>query len=525
MKREVRSLYDPSAPDYTFSKEENESAKRLNTLLENSDAVKKAGIKLTGPTALREALMVYSKDYLTKKVDASKDGNSDPFEDRDEFTAMWNYATAVENLDVYNANEANRKKILEDKIFNNSEYKSLVVDRNGKKDIVTSSDVAKIMPKEVILSERDGSGRITVSSQQLADAFVQGKLGGETSLGDFYYNGKAYYLHSVDGDKGDGVFNQIEKKWNGFVYDVLEPKYGNSADFNKLYKKVNEETVPDLLYYKTRTGQMGVEFSYNFDPKKRDDKAFLIFNEALNNPANATIYVTDASGKSTIADDNISNALRQLLGQKEEDAEKLVGGFKYKTQGVDGKPTVFFSLGAIPSETKSQVGGVNLDVLNQKSFSLVISPTATGPTLSDLPANTGMQVYQSILRGKSMSSDPVLSAAGFNFTLVPNDNENPTNVRLNLNYNLVANERDPKTGEIKKVTKPIQDSRPIELVGPNAKSPDEIVSYLYGLFRESMALNRQRQLEYEAAIKANPGTTTVDRDQLFRKIFGDNFVK
>lgn len=537
MKREIRANYDPSAPDYNFTKEQKESSNKLTNLLQNNDAVKNAGIKINGPTALREALMIYSKDYLTKKVEASKDGNSNPFEDRDEFGAMINYLTAIQNLDVYNANEANRQKILEDKIFNNSEYKSLVINRNGKKDIVNVNDISKdlkglsgqlemqldvpIVPG-VPLTRSYVSKAKSLTSEMLAEEFVKGNL----KITAFNSQGsKPVDLNTVQAVtiEHNGVKYNVPNNLFGEIASFTD-KYGKSEEFNKLYKKANEEAVPDLLYYKTRTGQMGVEFSYNFDPKTENDKAFTILNEALN-ASNATIYVTDASGNSNIADDKTMSAVRQLLADKEANAEKLVQGFTYKTQGVDGKPTVFFSLGDIPSETKSQVGGVNLDVLNQKSFSLVLSPTATGPTLSNLPTNTGMQVYQNILRGKPMTSDPIFSAAGFNFSLTPNDNENPTNVRLNLKYNLGVNERDPQTGVIKNVIKSNEDSRTIDLVGPNAKSPDEIVNYLYGLFKESMELNRQRRLEYEAAIKANPGVMTVDRDELLRKLFGDNFVK
>lgn len=539
LKREVRSLYDPAAPDYTFTKEQKESSVKLEKLLNESEAVKNAGIKVKGPSTFRDALMIYSKDYLTKKVEASKNGNSNPFEDRDEFGAMINYLTAVQNLDVYNANEANRQKILEDKIFNNSEYKPLIIDRNGKKDIVNANDVKKdldglsgklememLIPvvKGLPINRSYTTKASSVTSDLLAQEFVKGNL----KINAFNSQGsKAVDLNTVQKVTidYDGITYNVPNNLFGEVASFAN-KYGDSKDFNKLFKKANEEAVPDLLYYKTRTGQMGAEFSFNFNDKVENDKAFLIFNAALDNPSNATVYVTDASGKSTIADANTSNALRQLLGQKEKDAEKLVQGFKYKTQGVDGKPTLFFSLGAVSSETNDQVGGINLSSLNQKSFSLVISPTAAeGTELANLPTNTGMQVYQNILRGKPMTSDPIFSAAGFNFSLTPNDNENPTNVRLALKYNLAVNERDPQTGAIKNVIKSNEDNRTIELVGPKAKSPDEIVDYLYGLFKESMELNRQRQLEYEAAIKANPGVMTVDRDELFRKLFGDNFVK
>jgi hypothetical protein len=520
LKEEIKSAYDPSAPDYTFTKEQKESSDKLTRLLKESDAVKNAGIDVKGPFSLRNALYAYSKDYLDKKFQASKDGKADPFEDKDEFTAMMNYLVGLQDLDMYNANAENRKKILEDKIFNNPDYKSLVINRNGQKDLLNTADVAKDMPEEMVISHL--GNQVKLSKFDLGKMFLEGNLS-QTLAGDFTYNGQPYSIISVNGK--DPGWGSAAADWNNIYNEKIVPKYGSSQNIAGLHKKALDESIPDLLFYKTRTGQMGTEWSYNFNPKEENDKAFTIFNEALTS-SNATIYVTDASGKSEIADTKTQAAIRQLLQDKETNAEKLIQGFRYKTQGVEGRPTIFFSIGDVSAKSEDQVGGVNLNVLNQKSFSLVVSPTAdSAPNLASLPSSTGMQIYQQILRGKPFSSDPILSAAGFNFTLTPNDNNNPINVRLSLKYNLAVNEKDPNTGQLVNKMNTVEDKRTLDLTGPNAKTPDEIVNYLYGLFRESMQNNRQKKLEYDAAIKANPGMMTVDRDELFRQLFGDNFVK
>jgi len=540
LRKEIESQYFPEKGSYTFTKEENDAIGKLEKVLSGQEAVKNLGITVKGPGTLRNALLAYSQDYLSKKIEAGKDGKTDMFSDPDEFKSMMTYLTSLKMLDTYNANEENRKILLDsylEKNKSNETVKKVITNKDGKPTLITESDLAAdesfkklggklintvIAPLSAnpfdLLSLVGKSYNYTdkeLTSQKLATAFSKGELG--------------ITLFNQNMDK---VFAKVSV--NNNTYDVPEElvpeiqnilnKYGNSEDFTKTRKKVLETVVPDLLFYQTKTGKLGSEFSYTFDPSKDNDKAFLLLNESLN-AGNASIYVTDASGKSDPADAKTMSAIRQLLADKEKNAEKYVQGFTYKTQGVNGRPTLFFSIGEISAKDENQVGGTNLNVLNQKSFSLELSPNVSGPTLQALPSNTGMQIFQQLLRGKPLSSDPILSAAGFNFTLTPNYTDNPSNVRLSLKYNLAVNERDPVTGEVKHVVKPVEDSRTLSFVGPDAKSPDEIVNYLYDLFRESMENNRKKYLEYENILKTSPQSTVVDRDALLRKLFGDNFVK
>jgi hypothetical protein len=537
LNHEVRSIHDKNSPDYNFTPEQKTAVNKITKALENSPAVQNAGIKITGPGSLRNAIIAYGQDYFNKRLELSKDGNYVPL-NQNEFGAMMSYLTSVQNLDTYNANEANRQELLK-KVLKNPEYKNIVIDHNGQKDIVTANDIVKDMP-ELVLNSLDGKRSVKkLSKKDVANLFIQGELKIAEDLtgggSETFIDGVKYSVASVNGKSsflGWASHASYEEAMN-----IAEKKYGTSQEFAAKVTKANEDVVPDLLFYRDKTGKLGIEFSYTFDKKKQEDKSFNILNEALS-PANADIYGADNKpvNPSTMA------ALRALLQNKEENVEKYIQGFTYKTLGIGGKQTISFNIGEISAETKQQIGGVNLDQLNQQQYSLVISPTSTGPTLTSLPNSTGMYVYQNLLRGKPMKCDPVIAASGFDFTLTPNKDgsagangevNTPTVVTLNLKYNVRENVTDPKNKQLTSVIKQKSQDIDIPLVGANSKSPDEIVNYLYERYYELMVANRNTQQQYQQYLESpsnpsnavNPATgqpiadkpTTFDRDKYYRE--------
>lgn len=535
LKNEVRANYDPNSPDYNFTPEQRKSTDKLTKSLENSPAVQNAGIKkITGPATLRNAIIAYGQDYFNKRLELSKDGNDVPL-NQNEFGAMMSYLTSVQNLDTYNANESNRQELLK-KVLQTPEYKSIVVDHNGQKEIVSANDIAKDMPTLELQPYGDPNPThiLKLSKQDVAARYIKGELS-QTDLGDIFLDGKKYSLIKTNNEEG---VMAGPRAWNDIYNKQLTPKYGTSEEFAAKVKKANQDVIPDLLFYRDKTGRLGTEWSYTFDKKKQEDKAFNILNEALS-PANADIYGAD--GKPV--DPKTMEALRALLQNKEENIEKYIQGFTYKTLGVDGKQTISFNIGEISAETKQQITGVNLDELNKQQYNLVISPTATGPTLTSLPNSTGMYVYQNLLRGKPMTCDPIIAASGFNFTLTPNTDgssgangqiNTPTVVTVNLKYNVRENITDPTTKQLKSVIKQKSQDVDIPLVGANSKSPDEIVNYLYELYYKTMVNNRNTQQQYQQYLESpsntssvNPTTnapTSFDRDKYYRD-HGINITK
>jgi hypothetical protein len=505
LQKEIRSV--KSGGGYRFTPAEKTASNKLTNLLLQNEGVKAAGIKdIKGPYGLRNALVAYAKDYLEDRNEQSKDGIA--FLKSDEMNALMDYVTANQDLAAYEANEKKRNELVKRNILGDPKtYGKIIVDRNGEKDILTPTDMAKDMPSLELFGTIDGSV-LKLSKQQVAEAYAQGELSG-TRIGELTYNGKNYTFRKVNDKTSSTAFGLADNTaalWNDIYSNVLVPKYGTPDELNKLLTAANTSVVPDLLFYQSQTGKMGVEFSYTFDNKKplAQDKGARIFNAALST-ANSEFYDIDGKPLST---DMIQKITSLLNG---EDAwEKYVDKFDYVTQGINGLPTIRFSISDKPSE--SGKAGVDVSAIKSQIFNLAILPTNTSPDLRDLPNNTGMYMYDQLLRGETVKSDPVISASGFEFEIVPNNNTDPDKVNVSLKYNIRVNNRLP-SGEIVTSIKPFSAEESFNLKGSGAKTPDEVVSYIYSLYFRNMEQNKMTQEEYNRTLSTNPGTTTVSKEQ------------
>jgi hypothetical protein len=300
---------------------------------------------------------------------------------------------------------------------------------------------------------------------------------------------------------GDETYT-VPEQLIGNVQDIIK-KYGTPEEFKNLYNKAQSSVVPNLLYYQSQTGKAGVEWSYLFDNKHEGDKAVKLFDAALT-PANGQIY--DADNKNVI-DDDIQAKIRSLLANKENNMEKYIQGFKYKTlTDQQGRPAIQFSILGTDDSSKEVAGTYNI-VLNEQ----------LDGQLRDLPQNTGHYIFGEILRGHMIKSDPILSASGFSWEIVPdkladgNKDASPTYATVTIKYKLASNTPDGKGGMIHEL-KDYTVEKKIDLIeGPNRKSPDELVNYMYQLFQDNMMTNKQKLDEHQAYLKSqqnNPTFTT-----------------
>jgi hypothetical protein len=537
------ALQTEIATDYNhkFTKEQTAASKKLETALLNSQGVKTAGItKITGPGTLRNALIAYSGDYLSERSKVAADGSDIPLNNT-EFEALMRYSTAVTKLDSYNANEVQRKKLVQDKLQNDPNYKGLLVDvGNGQKDIVAASNLAPKFKSSYDFEDEDGN-KVKLTSDDLAKAYVTGNIknyvpgffqsigqsigstvgtiGTPTSMYSGYTvtkDGKEYSLYGQynttlynTGQRisGSPDVDQLDK-----VITDLNTTYKSSQDLVKNLKAAHESVVPDLLMYKNLTGQQGTLFALVPKGNKtmaNGDNAALAIYQAAQSGNSQEVYDKDGN---PLDADKIS-AMRTLLSS-EKNIEEYVSG-QYIPQGVNGKRTVrvIFSK-PLSEETKEQVGGVNLGDVGTV-FNFVLKDNTSGTYLDQLPYNTGFQVYDAITRGKQIKSDPILDAAGFSYTITPNvmsDNGSavPQYVSVDLKYKVRSNVKDPQTGQL---TTKVEDKsyfHTINLQGDGAKSPDEIVSYLQSLYLQNMNNNRNLQLEYQKFSTTNVSGTTWD---------------
>lgn len=514
---------------HSFTKEQVAASNKLSAALLANQGVKNESItKITGPGTMRNALIAYAKDYFSQRNNLSRDGNDLPLNTR-EFEALMRYMTAVEKLNRYTANEKNRETLIQKNIVSNKEYASLVVDRGGKKDLITISDLAKDMPT-MELREKASNELRKFSKEDVARLYMAGKLSG-TQMGELVIDGKVYIPEKLNDISGGFAGRNPIVAWNDMYTDVLTPKYGESSDFAKLLESANQAVVPDLLMYRNKTGKQGTAWTLYFMTNKtmgQGDRAAQIVDQALN-MANADIYDNNENPKQL--DTKTMDAIRALL-KSEKNMEDFIGA-EYVPQGINGKRTlrIIFSK-AISKEASAAIGDVDLKDISGKTFNVVINDGATAPALDALPKSTGYQVYDIIARGKVFKSDPVIEASGFKFAITPNvitsdgtADEEPTYVTVDLQYNARENKKDPKTGQITTVVEPKSISQVIQLTGPTAKSPDEIVEYLYGLYFQNMLDNRNRQQEYQSYIKTNESALRADFNQQLKDLGLQHLIK
>jgi hypothetical protein len=515
------------ATDYVHvaTKEEKAAYDKLGQALIASPAVKEAGIKsITGPGTMRNALIAYSSQYLSERSEIASDG-SDIALTSDEFEALMRYSTAVSKLDSYSANDRQRQELIEKNLLTNKNYSHLLIDKNGKKDLVTISDLEKKF-KATEFEDEDGN-KVTLTAKDLATAYVTGNMrqyvptgfssslaasqtgqaGGLTVGKTVVINGKEYsssgtiYPNPLMPSASQKYLPKgLEELEAGTL--ALDQTYKSSQQLAKDIQGAQHSIVPNLLMYKNLTGRQGALFSLVYKSNKTggDDAAATIVNQAFQVGNSEEIY--DGSG-APLAADKIE-AVRALL-KNEKNMEEYTTA-EYIPQGINGKRTVRVTLSKpLSAETKEQIGGVNLNELGT-TFNVVLKDNTAGTFLDQLPNNTGFQIYDAITRGQEIKSDPILDAAGFKYTITPNTtgiDATPEYVTVDLKYKVRTNKKDPQTGQLVTGVEEKSYLSRINLMGQNAKSPDEIVQTLQQLYYNNMQQNRAVQLEYQNFINTN----------------------
>jgi hypothetical protein len=515
------------ATDYAhvFTKDEAAASKKLKEALLASPSVKEAGItSITGPGNMRNALIAYAGQYLSERSAIASDG-SDVALTSDEFEALMRYSTAVSKLDSYAANDRQRQELIEKNLVGNKDYNHLLVDNNGKKDLVTISDLESKF-KTTEFTDEDGN-IVNLSAKDLANAYISGNVkqyvptgfaaisaaatgraGGFVTGKEVTINGKKYtsqgaiYPAIANPNGSMDVLPKGLKELESSVA-ILDQTYKSSSQLAKDIQGAQHSIVPNLLMYKNLTGKQGALFTLVYKSNKTmtgGDDAAAIVNQAFQVGNSEDIY--DGSG-APLAADKIE-AVRALL-KNEKNMEEYTTA-EYIPQGINGKRTVRVTLSKpLSAETKEQIGGINLNELGT-TFNVVLKDNTVGTVLDQLPNNTGFQIYDAITRGKEIKSDPILDAAGFKYTITPNTtgiDATPEYVTVDLKYKIRTNKKDPQTGQLVTGVEEKSYLSRINLMGQNAKSPDEIVQTLQQLYYNNMQQNRAVQLEYQNFINTN----------------------
>jgi len=453
---------------------------------------------------MKNALIAYARDHFATKIK-----NNIPFT-QEEQMAQKLMISAVKDLEVYNRLEAQRKELIKTNLLSNKELSHLTVDRgDGQKDLVTISDLEKKFKATKFVDE-DGK-EVTLSAKDLAGAYMSGNFSQYTptflqTLGtqnfssssagssSSFYTG---YTVKIDGKEYSSYGLYTPMMVGPDIKDYmpgldaldssmkdLDKTYGSSKKLSTDIISANNKIVPNLLDYKNLTGVQSKEFRLNFKPNVTmgsGDNATRLVYEATQ-PGNVKM-VYGADGQ-RISDDHIL-AINTLL-KSEKNIEEYVTA-EYLPDAKYGK-TLRITLSKVRDDEGKDGKIGDFPISNLKTQYNFAVKEATGTYLDDLYKSASFHVFQNILRGEEFTTDPTLEAAGFKGTITPNvkgAGANPTFVTVTTNYKERVNEIDKNTGQFVSYLKDKSDSFKLNLVGDNAKSPDEIVNSLYdGLYRQ-----------------------------------------
>jgi hypothetical protein len=470
-------------------KEFDNATTKLITALNNDPEVKALGFTdstKVGPERMMMMLSKYAESTLTKRGELAKNGTDLPLTD-EETRAIISHMTAKSMIETYSTNEKNREELVQKNLVGNKEFERVVVDRDGKKDLISVSDLAKDMPSATLVNTKTGEV-LNYTKEDIASLFMTGNIG-NTVAGQLTIGDNSYYIKKVNG-KEDSWGKPLLHEWSNLFNDdgvlvggppgSITKKYGTSKQFKEVITKANDNIVPNLLFYQKQGGAIGSTFNYAFDYKQDSENAAeKIFQEVLQ-PANIIGFFEETTdGKLDPLNTNDQSLLRNLFTSKRKNIENYVQGFTFETIGVEGKPTVSFSITSVAKS--DEVGDTKLSAYEGRKFRLQLSPNAEGPIMQGLPSPSSQFVFSKLLRGESLEADPIMKAAGFEYTIDPDNVNSPSKLFVNGSFNRrsIVNQNGELKMKIDKV--PIANVS-YDLTGTLGKSPDQIMNNIMSTF-------------------------------------------
>lgn len=460
-------------------KEFDNATTKLITALNNDPEVKALGFtdpSKVGPERMMMMLSKYAESTLTKRGELAKNGTDLPLTD-EETRAIISHMTAKSMIETYWTNEKNREELVQKNLVGNKEFERVVVDRDGKKDLISVSDLAKDMPT-VELREKASNQVRKFSKEDIARMYMAGKIN-RTQDGELKIDSVVYIPEKVNDISGGFAGRNSVIAWNN-IYEIVSKKYGTSQEFKSTIDKANERVVPNLLFYQKQGGAIGSTFNYAFDYKQDSENAAeKIFQEVLQ-PANIIGFFEEKTdGKLDPLNTNDQSLLRNLFTSKRKNIENYVQGFTFETIGVEGKPTISFSITSVAKS--DEVGDTKLSAYEGRKFRLQLSPNAEGPIMQGLPSPSSQFVFSKLLRGESLEADPIMKAAGFEYTIDPDNVNSPSKLFVNGSFNRrsIVNQNGELKMKIDKV--PIANVS-YDLTGTLGKSPDQIMNNIMTTF-------------------------------------------
>ena len=400
----------------------------------------------------RDAILQYVPKYMTAMQANNHSG---------EAARVGLIAAGVnQNLDIFNGQTADRDKKIQDAI-NSDEYKNspLIINRNGKRDIMNADDMAPIFP--TIKAIAPNGNEVTLSQKDLAKAWLNGTFNNNKGVNSNISNN---HTLTIDGIKysNPSVVNGIHTEKNYGVTTIfdangvpiskspyglgttdldlniqhIKEKYGNPGDLTKEYNKLLDKTIPDDPYYSGETGQVMMKKRFGFG-KGESGKDL---TTELADPDNSNHIYTDPSMKpGTEATPAELDALRRKGG-----VDKPEDYFSKPVMVASGPKSSPVGILSVNASKKDQENDADLKEIGNKTFYIDVKPEAKSATLKRIMPEFDY-TYQSPLlyNGKSIYSTPTEEAAGIKYSVTPDDAFNPKGATIDATYT----SKNPKTGD------------------------------------------------------------------------------
>jgi hypothetical protein len=436
----------------------------------------KTGADIKGPEGMRNALLAYAKQYF-----ADKSSNGGLGMSAEDLQSHLIYQNALQSRQEFlnlqdKHNELMQKALASTK---DPQLQKLIVTRpDGTRSLVDGSDIGNHF-KDLVITDAHGK-RISVSAEDMGNAFLQNKLSAVTHETADPYGGTHTYGWSIRvGNRNIDVDPSTYYRMNEKLSSV-EKIYGNPSKFSDTFRNLAESTVPNIQDYQNKTGKAGSIIDYEIGEK--GGRGNRLVQEAAR-PGNMETIMDGGQPASS----DVIDAVQKLSKLGDKDLHKYVSSVTQHT----GRNTLEVTFAPVKSTDKTEVGenGFDLNKLAGKTIEIKLSPDAKGPTISGLPSNSGEYIWGSILKGKQIKSDPLLEAAGYSYSIVPNDTSNPTYAYVTINHKML----DAKTGRYNDAPE-IRER--INFFGPDAKNPDELMDEIHSLFSRSVMNNQLSQQQF-----------------------------
>lgn len=436
------------------------------------------------------------------------------------------YMNISQDRDIVLANKRTYDEALNKEIFSNPKFQNLLIDDNGVKRLVRSSDIAAMTPDITI--EGENGKPIKIPGSRLAESMFH-DTGGGASDEYIQLDGKRYKLLAIgnktpedynthnfitSGPGGKFEHQKAVDEYNKIV-EPLHQKFGapqdeygnvyrqrrNVGNLSTLFRKAANTVIPTLKEYQNGIISQGI----SYDPNVETQLPYAIgISKELSNPANTDITKSYEEGKNMGENTKEIDAVKAVIGSAEEMKSYTSG--PQSTVTPDGTPAWKYTFKSNTPDKTVGFGGVNLSNLAGRSFVLAVNESSNTPYLRSVPNRDQNFIHSNLLYDKEpITSDPTIQASGFKSIIYPYSQVNGKNTKCYIEIQQCI----PDPINPGQSTWVILDKTHVNmLTGSDAKNPDEIVNKA-----NSLLISHLEQLVSQAKLneKELPDTKNIFR--------------